>query len=91
MQSQNSGKFASVKKGVKHNPNELNSGQLSSEHSQARVKDPKDSEAPSNLLDDRTQEDPGENMDDTAGEEDDLKFVLCSERYLIGRDIRGIV
>lgn len=26
-----------------------------------------------------------------SGDGDDMKFVLCAERYLIGHDIRGIV
>ena len=90
MQSQSSGKYASMQKGVRHAPAELDPAQMSSDQSKgSKVKEPKDSETASNLLDDRTQEDP--TNEGEAPEEDDLKFVLCSERYLIGHDIRGIV
>ena len=84
-QSQASMKLQSAKrKGVSLASKELSAGNQNSLKKSLET----NSENPQVLLDDQSREETKENQNDSEemdeDEDDDLKFVLCAERYLIG-------
>ena len=101
MQSQNSNQLSASLKKVRHadqvaDSKSAASGALKSKkqsRSRADSEDPTEHEMSMHVEDQMDmQQDPAADRGDPDGAEDEeMKFVLCAERYLIGLDIRGIV